>query len=374
MKDFLAAWKIDVGDFPSSGSIEEKILFCIRYAILAPSTFNTQPWHFRLNENEVELYADRRYGLPVVDADDRALMISCGSALRIFELALGHFGLNSEIVELPDANDDDLVATIKITGSSNRSLLKKPDERLFEKITSRHGTRLVYEDKIVKGEHIQALRDAIESYGCWFHLCDEYQKGAILQLVSEADAIQASNKNFRRELASWVHPLRAESFDGMPHYNMRLRDVMGDLSPSIVRRFEVGRGEKAMAFQQMEEGTPVLAVLGSPFGLDKGRLLFGKAVVELGLVAEMYGVSLSSLNQVCEVPDLRLRVHDLIQCQGRAQSVMRIGYTKEKIYTPRRPLSSFVTLSGGRRIDANSANAANDEAASGDKGMSGYIE
>ena len=373
MKDFLAAWKVDVGAFPAQGSIEEKLVFCLRYAILAPSTFNTQPWHFRLDENVLELYADRRYGLAVVDADDRALMISCGSVLRILELTLGHFGFQYDVEELPDAGDEDLVARITVKNSGGRSSLKKAEEALFGKVTSRHGTRLVYEDKHVKDEHVAALRGAMESNGCWFHLCDDYQKSAVLQLVSEADAIQGSNKHFRRELASWVHPLRAESRDGMPHYNMKLNDVMGDLSPSIVRRFEVGQGEKALAFQQMEKGTPLLAVMGSPYGADKGRLLFGKAIVELGLQAEIYGVSLSSLNQVCEVPDLRLRLHDMLSCPGRAQSVMRIGYTREKIYTPRRPMSTFVTLSGGRELARDHSIVSAGEAHP-DGIMSGYID
>lgn len=350
MKDFLSGWKIDAGDFPSSGSIEQKILFCLRYAILAPSTYNSQPWHFRVDGEVIEFFADRRRGLPVVDADDRALMISCGSALRALELSLGHFGLEIEVSELPDPEDEDLVAVVKVVHDKGKSLLSQEDDAQFSKIIHRHGTRLVYEDKPVQDGHVGLMREAVEANGCWFHVCADHERAPILNLVSEADAIQCGNRSFRRELAGWVHPLRAQSRDGMPHYNMKLNEVMGDLTPSIVRRFEVGSGEKALAMQQMLSGTPVLAVLGSPYGADKGRLLFGRAFMELGLKAEQLGVSISSLNQVCEVPDIRLRLHDLIQCHGRAQAVLRIGYTREKIYTPRRRLREFVSLTGGRDI------------------------
>jgi hypothetical protein len=90
-------WKVSEGEFPKSGDAEEKLLFLLTYAVLAPSGHNTQPWRFRVRANEVELYADRTRGLPVVDPEDRTLIISCGAALFYLRVAIRHFGYADEV-------------------------------------------------------------------------------------------------------------------------------------------------------------------------------------------------------------------------------------------------------------------------------------
>jgi nitroreductase len=53
-------WNISVEDFPANGTTAEKWKFFLRYAVLAPSSHNSQPWLFYLRNNTLELYADRR--------------------------------------------------------------------------------------------------------------------------------------------------------------------------------------------------------------------------------------------------------------------------------------------------------------------------
>jgi hypothetical protein len=38
------AWDVRESDFPINGSDEEKLKFLLSYAILAPSSHNSQPW------------------------------------------------------------------------------------------------------------------------------------------------------------------------------------------------------------------------------------------------------------------------------------------------------------------------------------------
>jgi hypothetical protein len=62
----LQPWNISEDKFPSKGSYHDKLRFFINYAILAPSSHNTQPWLFKVVGNTIELYADRTRGLQVV--------------------------------------------------------------------------------------------------------------------------------------------------------------------------------------------------------------------------------------------------------------------------------------------------------------------
>ena len=43
MKKNLEAWDVSEHDFPRTGSLAEKLEFCLRYAILEHTTYNSQP-------------------------------------------------------------------------------------------------------------------------------------------------------------------------------------------------------------------------------------------------------------------------------------------------------------------------------------------
>src|SRR5215471_7151832 len=79
-------------DFPAAGTAAQQLRVLLNYALLAPSEYNTQPWLFRIYDNCVDLYADPSRRLPIVDPDDRELIISCGAACQNLRIAVRHFG------------------------------------------------------------------------------------------------------------------------------------------------------------------------------------------------------------------------------------------------------------------------------------------
>ena len=56
----------------------------IRYATLAASGHNTQPWRFRIVDSSIEVLPDFSRRTPVVDPDDHHLFASLGCAARIW--------------------------------------------------------------------------------------------------------------------------------------------------------------------------------------------------------------------------------------------------------------------------------------------------
>ena len=99
-------------DFPHEGTTFEKWKFLLQYAVLAPSSHNTQPWLFHVRGNDLELYADRTRSCHIVDPDGRELIMSCGCALFHLRSAMAHFGYFGGVTVLPDSNDPDLLARV----------------------------------------------------------------------------------------------------------------------------------------------------------------------------------------------------------------------------------------------------------------------
>jgi len=55
----VTPWQIKEHDFPRDGDSAEKLKFLLRYAILAPSSHNTQPWKFSVGKDEIRIFVDK---------------------------------------------------------------------------------------------------------------------------------------------------------------------------------------------------------------------------------------------------------------------------------------------------------------------------
>src|SRR5690349_20755278 len=58
----------------------------------APSIHNTQPWHWRVSGDVMELSAEPDRQLPTTDPDGRLMVLSCGAALHHARTALAAEG------------------------------------------------------------------------------------------------------------------------------------------------------------------------------------------------------------------------------------------------------------------------------------------
>ena len=105
-------WEVTEQAFPNTAPIETQLRFLLRYAILAPSTKNSQPWAFSVHGNQVYLIADLRRGQLIADPDRRELYISLGCALENLLIAAEHFGFRHGVSYFPEPGDDELVVTV----------------------------------------------------------------------------------------------------------------------------------------------------------------------------------------------------------------------------------------------------------------------
>jgi iron-sulfur cluster repair protein YtfE (RIC family) len=328
--------------FPESRSDGAKLAYLVRYAVRAPSNHNSQPWRFRLAGDTLSLFADRTRALPVVDSDDRELLMSCGAALLHLRVAARHFGHALDIDLLPDPADHDLLARIELHEAARPTYEEK---LLFWATSHRRTNRNAFEPRPLPDGFAETLARTAEEEGAWLSLVDgEAERLMLAELVSEGDRRQLHDPSFRRELAAWVHPTRKRAKDGMPSYALRVPALLSKLGPVALRTFDVGKGVAARD-RKLLDASPALFVLGTAGDDEIDRVRGGMALAHVLLRATQDELSASFLNQPVELPDLRPRVTELAGRTGWAQAILRIGYGPDVQATPRRTLTDVVEIS-----------------------------
>jgi hypothetical protein len=81
-------------------------------ATLAPSIDNSQPWRFVLSASNLEVHADWRRRLRVLDPRGRQLLISCGCAVFNARVAFAAAGYQAMVDRFPDPAQPNLLARL----------------------------------------------------------------------------------------------------------------------------------------------------------------------------------------------------------------------------------------------------------------------
>jgi nitroreductase len=316
---------------------EEHLAWAARSAVLAPSSHNTQPWRFNLHGNRIDVLADRARALAVVDPDDRELTISCGAALFHLRVALEQLGWRPSVEILPDSVNTDVIASVRIV---ERQAPSAEIAALFTAIPQRHTNRQPFAEREVDEALVSELQREAHVEGAWLYWARGLYKESVARLIAEGDRLQMADKSFRRELAAWLHPSHAERGDGM--WDTRNQpEIVQHAAPLILRTFDIG-GLRAAYDHELAIGSPVLAVLGTEADNERAWIATGQALARVLLFATARGLSASFLNQPCELPPLRQRLHETIGKSGAPQLVLRLGYADPAPAMPRRKLSDVI--------------------------------
>lgn len=317
---------------PFPVSVEE-LRPLVAQAVLAPSSHNTQPWAWQLQEGTVKLFADRSRALPVNDPDDRELAISCGAALLNLRVAAAAAGFAGELTLLPDFHDADCLALLTV---ERLPAPTDPDAVLAGVIARRRTWRKQFTPEPVASAVVAVLVEAAAQEGAWLEvLTDDVSRHAAAALVAEGDALQWANPSWRRELSAWMHPRRRG--DGFTVPALAL-----PLAHAVVRSFDMGHGVGAKD-QQLADASPLLVVLGTEHERERDWLEAGQALERVLLVACSHGLQASYLNQPIQVAALRPRLEKLVGRAGHAQLLLRLGHAPGTLAAaPRRPLEAVI--------------------------------
>lgn len=322
-------WLLDAADFPVDGEEREQALFLVRYAILAPSSHNSQPWRFAVDDASIRVYLDESRWLRIADADQRELHISAGCAVENLMVAAEYFGFAPEVEYFPDEPHPGAAASIHL---APRAAGTRPAD-LIEAITRRHTNRRVFDTRPLPAPVRDRLAAQCRENGIQLSLTDNAEiKHEVERLASRADAVQFADPAFREELGEWI----GSGAFGAPWLIAKL----GQLAVTHLNMGEaMGKKDTARI-----ESAPVLGLITSSGDDRTSQLKAGRVLESIYLAATLEGVSLQPESQLCEVPEIRAELSRLAAQPGLyPQQPFRLGYApRGPEHTPRRPLEDVV--------------------------------
>jgi len=304
----------------------------VRYATLAASGHNTQPWRFRLGEGRVDILPEMALRTPVVDPDDHHLFVSLGCAAENLALAAAARGLPGEVGFDP-AGD----------GSAMFRFGKGPSQAstLFDAIPARQSTRADYDGRPVSAADLRTLAAAAAVPGVDLVLItDPPQRDRIRDLIVAGNSAQLADPAFVRELKRWIRfsPRQAiETGDGLfsvSSGNPALPDWLG---PALFDATFTAKAENDKYARQLKSSAGLAVFVAQREDHDHW-IRTGRACQRFALQATALGLRHAFVNQPVEVAGLRPELADLVGMPGRRPDlVMRFGRGPTLPFSARRP-------------------------------------
>jgi nitroreductase len=325
----MDVWNIDEGGFPANSSSKERLTFLINYAILAPSSHNTQPWIFNVSDDEILVYADQSKWLSVADADKREMYLSLGAALENLIISAEHFGYNCTLSYFP--GEEDLVAAVSFQAAT-RQPSKSP---LFHAITARKTNRNAYELRAISGEDLEALSRYCFDPDVAVYLSDSSEaKNEFLDLVVEANGVLYSDINYKSELGRYL----GLGVMGPTGFEAKLAQM------AVV--FLDVRAEQAKKDADLINSTPYIGFICTDKNDSISTLNAGRVLERFWLAATSLGISLQPMSQPLEVPQIKSKLAVLLPAGSEkrvVQQTFRLGYARaEAERSNRRPLDDVL--------------------------------
>ena len=326
----------------------------VRAAVLAANAHNTQPWHFRVATDRIELFADASRSIGTMDPLGREMQISLGCAIENLALAGPPNGKTPTVRLLPEPSDPVHIARVDLV------LTQKSASALFEAIPNRHTNRAAYDlGRPVSQGQLDALGnlvDAPEVELVWFTKAGD--KRTFGDLTTRATKVIIADPQQAADDFAWYRTdwdeIQAKK-DGItidPSGQSTLIRSLAKVLPVSQKQNNDGwlRGT-------LETQIPTAAAFGALVVRDRldpiARLRVGRIWQRIQLSATVQGLGMQPLCQVPEridrersaglAPDFTDAMAVMLPPRSHAIMTFRIGYpTSEALRSPRHPATEVV--------------------------------
>jgi nitroreductase len=309
----------------------------------APSVLNTQPWRWRVHPDRLELFAERRRQLGVLDPDARLMILSCGTVLHHACVALAAQGWTARVVRTPGTSATGPLAVL----DGFREVTITPAARQQEQaMRIRRTDRRPVSDQPVASSVVRAIEAGARG-AVRLQVLTAEQVLDLAAAVSRADAVQALDPRAREELNHWTSRTMTEGV------GLSSEELPERLAQTTVP----GRGFGHAGTLPIGAGHDRAATYALLYGNadDPAQWLqAGEALSAVWLAATALEVSVLPFSDVVTVPGTRESLRRMLKPLDHPYLALRLGISDPAPgtppRTPRLPAAQLVeVLSGERR-------------------------
>jgi hypothetical protein len=326
----------------NSDSISNRIL---RYASLAPSGHNSQPWYVRIEEaNSWIIQADPYRRLPAVDPQNRELLLSIGAFVENLSIAAASMGRHAHIQVITQSRRACDILRVKLYEDKP---VDYPLWRLTKRRTVKHG----HLDKAISTSDFNALNRQTEGNLFYFPKGSKHAN-CIQAAAVENFRLQTQRDDAQKELVRWLR-LCDEAVmkyrDGLSTEGMEITGFKGWLvrhfiHPEDFLKPSYREQSVDMIVELAQQGGGWM-VLTSPKETVSDLIEAGRRFERMALLARELGIGIHPMTQLLEEKEglSQLGLHHISNFYP--QFVLRVGYLDSypKPVTLRRPVSWFTT-------------------------------
>jgi nitroreductase len=333
------AWDISFKDFSGQGSEPAKLKFILRFAILAPSGHNTQPWNFSIAGNEISLLVNRERSLEGSDPHRHQLLLAFGCMIENLIIAGTHYGYEIKMDYFPDMHNHDLIAKIsfKEKAGDSKDNNEKSGSNLISAIPLRHTNRGKYLDKQLPESFLKQIEKYPISDQKISIVTDQAQKNTIADIVNEAQMEAMDSDVFREELSHYIKSSFTKEHAGMPGFALEIPAPISLFASRLIKKVNLSRKSEKKDEALLKHHTPGgFIVISSRSNNREEWLEAGRLFERIWLTATAEGLNCSPMAAAIQSPKHNEQLKQALGIDFEPQVFFRIGYGEKQFrHSPR---------------------------------------
>jgi nitroreductase len=325
-----------------SGQNDDRLACWVRWATLAPSGGNVQPWAFEeRDDGSLSCRLSRRGPRSRLDPDAQAARVACGAAFTNLALAAARDGFRTEVDFQPDARDPDLLYRCRFLADSSLAW-----DELSDLVPLRCTNRRITERRALAADLLGTLASEAQRWGGQLIVHEsEVALDAIGQILGELERVRIFSEPLYQEMMEELvdgvdapagialDTLELSAADHAALQILRRRDVI-----ALLRREKRGGALIDLVAKPVRSASAV-CMLHHAAGGARAALEAGISLQRVWLRATQLGIAVQPISAGLY----------MLQQQDRAQGSERLpAWERAELDRLRAPFQEYFAVPEGR--------------------------